>query len=417
MNIKEISINKLEISKYNVRKLTIDNTYLALKENIKQHGLLNPLTVIYNNDKDIYEIIAGQRRFTVLTELNYASIPCNIILCENKNASQIVLSLTENIHRNNMKLSEKVKTCKTLQKYYQSDTELASVIGVSNTIVKQYLSISHLPDIILDKLDAKGYERINLEFAVLLTKLCCFSEEELNSIIALFHDVNHKDREKIMKKIIDTEKYGNTEFYDYIEKIGKIKTEEHERLKMQAKALKDAIDIAKKNVEDPSQDKQHDIINTKQDHFDSIVITQYNDNLHKILNKNSNSVYITNRVRCPELQMLFRNAIITRFKSCIVSGLTVDVCEAAHIIPFSVCESFDIDNGLLLNSILHTLFDKHYWSINPETLCIEIFNNKAEIYEIIKPYNNKKINILSNYANVINNVKIHYNKAKLLSFS
>ena len=38
-----------------------------------------------------------------------------------------------------------------------------------------------------------------------------------------------------------------------------------------------------------------------------------------------------------------------------------DVCEAAHIIPF--CESndqdcFDIDNGILLNKVLHKLFYK-----------------------------------------------------------
>jgi len=49
-----------------------------------------------------------------------------------------------------------------------------------------------------------------------------------------------------------------------------------------------------------------------------------------------------------------------------------EICEAAHIIPFSLSENFDINNGLLLNCILHKLFDKHYWSINPDSLCVEI---------------------------------------------
>jgi ParB/RepB/Spo0J family partition protein len=424
MNIKEIPANKLQISKYNVRTLTKDDTYLALKDNIKQHGLLNPLTVIYNESTDIYEIIAGQRRFTVLTELNYSQIPCNIIASDNSSLSQIVLSLTENIHRNNMKLSEKVKTCKTLQKHYQSNNELAQAIGISNTIVKQYLEISHLPDTVLDKLDAKGYERINLDFAVSLTKLGCFNEGELLTIINLFHDVCHKDRNKIMKKIMNTEKYGSDEFYIYIEKIGKIKVEEHEKIKQETDNLKKAFADAKHTVRileaESNLSKNNDLVITQCSVTatnltnSKLTIDQYNEKMKMIISNNSNSVYIMSKVRCPELQMLFRNEIIKRFKTCIVSGLTYEVCEAAHIVPFSECNNFNIDNGLLLNSILHSLFDKYYWSINPETLCLEIFYKSNDIYEIIKPYNNKKIDILCDYPNVILNITIHYNKAKSL---
>ena len=38
--------------------------------------------------------------------------------------------------------------------------------------------------------------------------------------------------------------------------------------------------------------------------------------------------------------------------------MCINVCDASHIIPFSETLSFDVDNGILLNSILHRLFDK-----------------------------------------------------------
>ena len=109
-----INKNNLVISPLNVRKLSDGNSLKELKQNIELHGLLNPLLVKFNNDSKMYEIIAGQRRFHVLKELNNNDIPCNIINNNTDEKEQIILSLTENIHRDNMKLSDRVKTIKKL---------------------------------------------------------------------------------------------------------------------------------------------------------------------------------------------------------------------------------------------------------------------------------------------------------------
>ena len=60
-------------------------------------------------------------------------------------------------------------------------------------------------------------------------------------------------------------------------------------------------------------------------------------------------------------QNKFRNDLIKRYKSCIVTGKHASICEASHIIPFVECtneQKYDINNGLLLCSELHKLFDK-----------------------------------------------------------
>ena len=44
---------------------------------------------------------------------------------------------------------------------------------------------------------------------------------------------------------------------------------------------------------------------------------------------------------------------------------TLPVLEAAHIKPFSLVEKYEIANGLLLRSDLHTLFDRADITVTP----------------------------------------------------
>ena len=75
----------------------------------------------------------------------------------------------------------------------------------------------------------------------------------------------------------------------------------------------------------------------------------------------------------------FRNQLLKLYKMCIVTENDVsEELTACHIIPFSENGYSDNDNGLLLENNLHGTFDKYYWSINPDTLKIEINPNKKQ---------------------------------------
>lgn len=106
-------------------------------------------------------------------------------------------------------------------------------------------------------------------------------------------------------------------------------------------------------------------------------------------------------------QKKFRELLFIKYNStCIISGNDcVDELKAAHIIPVADEESYDVDNGLLLTSTLHDTYDKFLWSINPETLCIEI-NNDRNVGQI-KNYVNKKIDLEIN-NDLKNNLLYHY---------
>lgn len=144
-------------------------------------------------------------------------------------------------------------------------------------------------------------------------------------------------------------------------------------------------------------------------------IEQYLDNYENIeLTNNIYNMYsikITENKRKRLNQNQFRKQIIKKFNNtCIISGITcIDKLTAAHIIPIAEDENYDIDNGLLLVENLHKTFDKYFWSINPETLQIEI-NPNIDVGSIQK-HNKLKINLQINnmlYANL----KIHYDLFK-----
>jgi ParB family chromosome partitioning protein len=417
MNIQTIDIHKLQISPFNVRKLS-NELLNELKTNIEIHGLLNPITVKFNNDNNMYEIIAGQRRFHAMKELNFNNIQCNVIASNTIERDQIILSLTENIHRENMNLSDKIKTYKKLLIYYDNNPKkLSTNINIDTKLISQCMAISHFPDSILDKLDKRGNDKISLQFAVLLSKINITDEDELNEIIQIFYDIKHTDRIKLMKKIMNTEKYGGTEFHNFIQKIGNTKTlflKEVEEQK-QKKIKTDYIKYLEKQNQQDINIKSINIV--QQNIINDIIINQddINKKIHEIKEKN-NSLYINTQIRNPELQSMYRKAIIQRFNNCIISNYDNEICEASHIIPFSESENFDIDNGILLNNILHKLFDKHYWSINPITLCFEIFKSPSnDIHNIMKQYDKQCIEILKKYPEINKYLVNHYNKSKELS--
>ena len=100
MNIIQIQLSKITLSKNNVRKNleagNEDSTIEDLAKSINKHGLLNPITV--KQVAENYELIAGQRRFQACQLLNWESIPAIILPYVNDVEAKII-SLIENVHR------------------------------------------------------------------------------------------------------------------------------------------------------------------------------------------------------------------------------------------------------------------------------------------------------------------------------
>ena len=76
MNIQKVKIQKLKIAEYNPRKKLVpeDPEYQKLKRSILEFGYVMPIVV--NHDMTV---IGGHQGLTVLEDLGYEEVDCNIV--------------------------------------------------------------------------------------------------------------------------------------------------------------------------------------------------------------------------------------------------------------------------------------------------------------------------------------------------
>lgn len=110
-------------------------------------------------------------------------------------------------------------------------------------------------------------------------------------------------------------------------------------------------------------------------------------------------------------QSQFRKVLIDKYQKCIITDNDcIKELSASHIVPYAVTNNNDINNGLLLAEQIHRTFDIFYWTINPNTLKVEINRNVFNV-GTIKNYENKRIKLELNQC-IYNNLLWHYTRFK-----
>jgi len=209
MIVKSIEIAKLYISELNVRKTASsvkdESNIEDLANDIKSNGLINPITVSYNVNKDSYEIIAGSRRYKAMLLLNALTIPCNIIDVECHKAEEI--SLVENINRNQMTTYDKVKAFAKLFEVCEDNIDtLCKKVNISKATILKYLKIKDLPEELLKLLDNKTseYKKISVDLAIQLVNYKNLPNNKLDVIetFNLIEDASNSEKIATLEKYI-----------------------------------------------------------------------------------------------------------------------------------------------------------------------------------------------------------------------
>ena len=147
MNIKDIPIKDIKISKLNTRKDTSsrnqESDIQGLKDSISENGLLSPITVRKNGSN--YDIIAGQRRYQACKELELEEIPCNV-LKDISDDNAVKLSLIENVQRNDMKPMDKANAYLALYEKHNDWDIVAKLVGVKPQTIKKYTDMLKLSE-------------------------------------------------------------------------------------------------------------------------------------------------------------------------------------------------------------------------------------------------------------------------------
>lgn len=149
-NIVHIDVNKIIPNKNQPRKIFDEKALVELSESIKNYGIIQPITVrkIYD---DIYEIVAGERRYKAVKLLKMNKIPAVII--EAKEEDSAAMSLIENLQREDLDFIEEAMAFERLiEDFGLNQTKLAQKLGKSQSTIANKMRILKLPDSVKEKL-------------------------------------------------------------------------------------------------------------------------------------------------------------------------------------------------------------------------------------------------------------------------
>ena len=141
-NKNEIPLAKIERCEFQPRTEFDEEALFALRDSIKEKGVLQPILVRNKGDK--YEIIAGERRFQAAKLAGLATIPAIIRNLNDKETLEI--ALIENIQRENLNAIEEANGFNRLMKEHNYTHEgLSKTIGKSRTYISNSLRLLDLP--------------------------------------------------------------------------------------------------------------------------------------------------------------------------------------------------------------------------------------------------------------------------------
>ena len=109
-----------------------------LAESIRQHGILQPLSV--RRKDNAYELIAGERRLRAARQAGIADIPCIIMNMDDRESG--MAALVENLQRQDLDFVEEAAgIAKLLQEWNMSQEQAARLLGKSQSAIANKLRI------------------------------------------------------------------------------------------------------------------------------------------------------------------------------------------------------------------------------------------------------------------------------------
>lgn len=155
-----------------------------LADSIKTKGVLQPIIVRKNDNKDIdteFLVIAGERRFRASTMAELDTIPA---MYSTGNPAEI--ALIENLQRDDLKPVEEAEAYqRIIDSHGYSLSQLGSVVGKSKSSISETLSLNKLPQEVKEGVRTSEYSK-----SVLLEISKRNSHEEM---VDLFEKIKDKD--------------------------------------------------------------------------------------------------------------------------------------------------------------------------------------------------------------------------------
>lgn len=141
-SVESIQIERIVPNRYQPRQVFDSSKITELAESIDEHGLLQPI-VVRPIEENMYEIIAGERRFRALQSLHKSQ--ADVIIRHMNDEETAVVALIENIQRENLSAVEEAEAYKKLLEIGgTTQSELAKSLGKSQSFIANKLRLLKL---------------------------------------------------------------------------------------------------------------------------------------------------------------------------------------------------------------------------------------------------------------------------------
>tara|TARA_A100000171_G_C2140103_1_gene154480 strand:- start:1748 stop:2530 length:783 start_codon:yes stop_codon:yes gene_type:complete len=167
--VKYIDVNCIVPYRKQARTFFDNDELDNLAESIKSQGIIQPLQVIPSHENlNHYEVVSGERRLLAAKSIKLEKVPC--IVLDAKKDSEFV-SLIENIQREDLHPIDLANALHELTQNtkHGEKSNVALKLGISSSLLSQYLSVAKLPQDIKEALIEK--KNASLKFLLNLSKL------------------------------------------------------------------------------------------------------------------------------------------------------------------------------------------------------------------------------------------------------
>ena len=139
-----LPISQVESCAGQPRKQFDPDALADLADSIRQHGIIQPLTV-RKLQSGYYQIIAGERRWRAARMAGLAQVPVVVIEADDRKAME--LAMIENLQREDLNPIEEADGYRVLMEQYgMTQEETAQQVGKSRSAVANALRLLHLTD-------------------------------------------------------------------------------------------------------------------------------------------------------------------------------------------------------------------------------------------------------------------------------
>jgi len=139
---KELEISRLSVNPFQPRKDFDQEKLNELAQSIKENGIIQP--IIVRNTDDMYQIVAGERRWRAAQIAGLDKVP--VIIKYLNDFEMMQIALIENVQREDLNPMEEALAYKRLtEEFNLKQDEIASKVGKSRSTVANAMRLLNLP--------------------------------------------------------------------------------------------------------------------------------------------------------------------------------------------------------------------------------------------------------------------------------